>query len=130
VPDIRIDVPKKIALFLQANGYQEPECVLAHAAKMGAVKSVAEHLGLAGSDFWTRASVVESNVNVVFIDVTMITSEQRTPAIQKELAEGIKDNVNQFLSVVRNRIKSDMSIGVLVWIHMKDRDTNFAEIEP
>lgn len=119
MPDIRVQIPdaqigSKVGIY-----------DLLQTAKGSAYETVGEEFGLKSSDFWTFGSVVFSLQDVVTVDVIMIRKPERSPEACHRLAEGIKDGVKQFLT------DSGLSnTGVLVWIHLKDPEAEFAEVEP
>jgi hypothetical protein len=129
VPDIRIEVPAQIVQELTEKGrlgtpLRHLSVVAARAAHDIMTDGVPNST-LTREDFWTRASIVESSTNVIYVDVTMVKSDDRTPELQKRLADHLRQNLYTCA-----RLNQCENVGVLVWIHMKDKEVEFSEIEP
>ena len=128
MPDIRIEIPEHVAARIQPGKLilgQSIENALVEQAILTSLGAVGAELNFKPADFWGRASQVFSSADVVFVDVTMIDRPDRTPAIRKKLATAIKDKLSEFLA-----FGGPKHVGVLVWIHLKDPEADYAEFEP
>jgi hypothetical protein len=127
VPDLRIELSQEVLAIIETRtgkNAQEIISMLMSSVNHSAYASVGEELGLKPSDFWARANICYSDVTVVYVDVTMLMKPNRTPEVRKKLADWIKLGLSQFL---RFGGPDTQGIEVLVWIHMKDPDADYAE---
>ena len=128
MPDIRIEIPTNLKAQMADEldvGQSIVAKTLADIAAVSAQGAVGTTLNLTVEDFWVRVGEVYSNAPVVYVDITMLSGENRTKEVRKKLANAIGSTLEQSL----NR-GTKKWVNVLVWVDTKDKDADYAEFGP